>query len=301
VLSGIAGAGGPMLGLLARITSTGALDATFGTGGIATTTINSDDTGFVGLALQPDGRIVTTGIAEDSGGHDSMLVARFLATGAPDTAFGTSGSTLIRPPGDANVGALGEEASTKNVLVDIDGTIVFATSGGTPYHRIFAARVSADGVQDKSFGTNGIAQLDLTPNASWPAAVFPNRDGGVLVAGNSTGQGQLGIRALIGTRVRDYATGSFDFTNGASMFGACLRQVSGGAATDGTTWTPNAACPLSSGAYWNAVPTAAGTVALTSSSGTTAASASLRFAFRAGTTQSPGRYLAPVVFTVSAP
>jgi uncharacterized delta-60 repeat protein len=69
---------------LTRVTSTGALDTTFGTEGIVTTTIvsGSEEFSFVsGLAIQSDGKIVAVGttIADQEFGAGSADVARYLA------------------------------------------------------------------------------------------------------------------------------------------------------------------------------------------------------------------------------
>jgi len=69
---------------LARVTSTGALDTTFGTEGIVTTTIvsGSEQFSFVaGLAIQSDGKIVAVGttIGDEDFGAGSADVARYLA------------------------------------------------------------------------------------------------------------------------------------------------------------------------------------------------------------------------------
>ena len=69
---------------LTRVTNTGALDTTFGTEGIVTTTIVSGSEEFsyvAGLAIQSDGKIVAVGttIAELGFGAGSADVARYLA------------------------------------------------------------------------------------------------------------------------------------------------------------------------------------------------------------------------------
>ncbi|HEX8656043.1 MAG TPA: T9SS type A sorting domain-containing protein [Hymenobacter sp.] len=91
---------------LARYTTTGTLDATFGTGGKATflvpfpsvspcyhfqasyipTTVQT-----YGLCLQTDGKLVVVGSASQT----ASFVARFLPSGALDTNFGSSGVTYI--------------------------------------------------------------------------------------------------------------------------------------------------------------------------------------------------------------
>jgi uncharacterized delta-60 repeat protein len=71
---------------LARFTSAGILDSSFGTGGLVTTTIvsgNSNVYSYVdGLAIQSDGKIVATGNTIVDQGHGSgsgSYVARYLA------------------------------------------------------------------------------------------------------------------------------------------------------------------------------------------------------------------------------
>jgi uncharacterized delta-60 repeat protein len=64
---------------LARLNVDGSLDSTFGTNGIA----YESQPGAASIALQPDGKIVT--------GVGSNFLVRYLATGAPDTSFGTDG------------------------------------------------------------------------------------------------------------------------------------------------------------------------------------------------------------------
>ncbi|MDX6516209.1 MAG: hypothetical protein QOH73_1875 [Gaiellaceae bacterium] len=81
---------------LVRVGSGGSLDATFGTGGIAKSSVAGalSAVGFA-LALQPDGRIVVVGAALGSGAP-LFFVSRFSASGALDPSFGTAGSVLTR-------------------------------------------------------------------------------------------------------------------------------------------------------------------------------------------------------------
>jgi hypothetical protein len=85
-------------------------------------------------------------------------------------------------------------------------------------------------------------------------------------------------------------------TPATSHFGACLRTVANAAAT----WTPDAACGASNGAFWNAVPTTASQIA-SASTGVNNGTANLRFGMRTSSTQPAGDYIAPVTFTVVAP
>jgi len=77
---------------VARYDATGALDPTFGPGGIVTTSVSpptasSIDQAF-GVAVQPDGKVLAAGRARNDFG-----VARYLPDGSPDIAFAGLGKT----------------------------------------------------------------------------------------------------------------------------------------------------------------------------------------------------------------
>lgn len=64
---------------LARFTSTGALDTTFGSGGTLTTDIQGDEVADAGLLVQPNGDIVAVGFTEDnSTGVSGVALARYV-------------------------------------------------------------------------------------------------------------------------------------------------------------------------------------------------------------------------------
>ena len=118
------------------------------------------------------------------------------------------------------------------------------------------------------------------------------------------GSGMAQVSRYGGGAVPDYATGVADWAAGSGgMFGACLRSLGGGGVTP--AWMPNAACPVTDGAYWNGVPASTGSpgskVAASTISATTAATTNLRFGFRASLDQAPGTYTATLVFEVIAP
>lgn len=81
---------------LARLNSSGALDASFGGGGKVVLEIapsfGSIDNYFSGVTFQPDGRIVAVGYA-----NGAALVRRFTSSGALDGNFGTRGSVFFAP------------------------------------------------------------------------------------------------------------------------------------------------------------------------------------------------------------
>jgi len=68
----------------------GDLDPSFGTGGVVTASVNNHLHFVGGVALLPDGRIVTAG-----SGVDRVMLTRHLADGTPDPSFGMSGIVTL--------------------------------------------------------------------------------------------------------------------------------------------------------------------------------------------------------------
>ena len=89
VLAGYAHNGSNYDIALARYTSTGALDAGFGTGGKVTTAIGTSHDMAYHVAVQADGKIVVAGLAQLAS-RDLALV-RYTTSGALDSGFGAGG------------------------------------------------------------------------------------------------------------------------------------------------------------------------------------------------------------------
>jgi uncharacterized delta-60 repeat protein len=100
------------------------------------------------VAVQADGRIVVTG--QDDGG---LVVARFFATGAPDAAFGTGGSVVVRQSAadDAKGGAL-----------LIRGGQKILAAGAVNGNQLMLVQLNPDGSRDAAFGSNGVATMPVT-------------------------------------------------------------------------------------------------------------------------------------------
>ncbi|MGE5275163.1 MAG: delta-60 repeat domain-containing protein, partial [Verrucomicrobiota bacterium] len=144
---------------VARYTSAGKRDASFGAGGI--TLINPGRWGSAsayGVALQPDGKIVAAGAstADARIGSPSprvFMLVRYTKTGALDAGFGSGGGVLTALGG----GGAGAHA----VAVQRDGKIVAAGGSGpscpgTPCQSAFAlVRYTTSGQLDAGFGFGG--------------------------------------------------------------------------------------------------------------------------------------------------
>jgi len=147
------------------------LDATFGSGGKATTT------GFGGdrsaMALQADGKIVIVG-----GTFTDFVLARFNADGSPDASFDADGKVTTDMVSNEQEEALG-------VAIQADGKIVVVGYTGAPGPggpASFAlARYNTNGSLDASFGSGGKIVSGVLGNAR---AVAIQPDGRIVVAGD---------------------------------------------------------------------------------------------------------------------
>ena len=109
--------------VLMRLTPAGRPDPTFGTSGVATTSIgNKSQEAAFGLAEQADGKILAVGAASVSaaGGFD---IARYNPDGTLDTSFGSGGIIDTPFPNSVHANAL-------DVAVDANGKIVVGGSFG---------------------------------------------------------------------------------------------------------------------------------------------------------------------------
>jgi uncharacterized delta-60 repeat protein len=133
---------------LARLTPTGQLDTTFGTGGVVVTDVAHGGDWALCAAVTGDGRILVGGTSEPRTGQVDSTIARYLADGRLDTSFHGDGLfrlNLVVPDGIGAVHA---------VAVAADGRIVVAgDDGGSP--SLSVARLTADGQLDTSFGPSG--------------------------------------------------------------------------------------------------------------------------------------------------
>lgn len=161
---------------VARFTSTGALDTSFGGGdGLVNTPIGTFAEARA-LVVLPDDRFVLVGRAT-IGGIDQVAVARYAANGALDTSFSGDGIVTM-PVGTLSSGAVDVRAlSTGDLLVACTASI-----GGD---QVFAVvRVDHDGELVTGFGVGGVA-FDQWPsvNMTSEATCMDLLPGGQIVVG----------------------------------------------------------------------------------------------------------------------
>lgn len=130
------------------VSSSGALDLTFGTGGKVVTNLSGGNEPDK-MAIQPDGKIVVQGRSYTNNYSDSFLV-RYNPNGTLDTNFGTGGKVVT--PYQAPT----FEYFTDGLAILPDGKIL--VSGCVNNCAAFAVfRFNGDGSRDASFGVNGVA------------------------------------------------------------------------------------------------------------------------------------------------
>jgi uncharacterized delta-60 repeat protein len=177
----VAGTGFDRFGV-ARYTSFGSLDTTFGSFGLATATFsNALQATVQSLAVQDDGRIVAAGSVQRNT-TTSFALARFNSTGFLDPSFGTGGTVTTDFPGFDN-------ASGSSLAVQLDDAIVVAGSvyNGNSPEQFGLARYDSDGNPDQSFGNGGQVTTDFGFDNAAGRSVAIQSDARIVVAGFASG------------------------------------------------------------------------------------------------------------------
>jgi len=134
-----------------RYRSDGTLDPGYGKAGIARVHLVDDAlVGVTGCALDSGGRTVASGYISEDGIAFRGVLARVLADGTPDPAFGTGGVVQFAAPGQG--------AHFDSMTLQADGRIIAGgsvTQGGIGYAAL--VRYRADGTLDTAFGNGGVA------------------------------------------------------------------------------------------------------------------------------------------------
>jgi uncharacterized delta-60 repeat protein len=198
--------------LAIRYTANGALDPTFGNGGIV---LDPVGWGASSVVIQPDSKIVLAGTdyAPGDGNPADIALLRLNADGTNDTMFGAGGVVLT------NVNGQYDEAT--GVALQSTGAIVVAGSVAAPFPGDGAAavlRFTPSGALDTTFGAGGVA---VTGAAGFYQAtsvlVQPNDQ--ILIGGSATGASDVELAVA-----RFTAGGSLDTTFGGSGTGIALAD-----------------------------------------------------------------------------
>ncbi len=196
---------------LARYTTSGALDTTFGgpkskTPGEVFLYVGSGRDVASAVALETvngSTKIVVAGWTNGVTGHPEIVLARYNSDGSLDTTFGGTGTVVTSIP---NTSLYPE---TNAVAVQPDGKIVVAglTNGPGPYPA-FLARYNVNGSLDTTFGNNGLVVSQFTPQDGFSGVAIQS-NGQIVAAGSGSVDGNF-----IGEVARYNPNGSLDTTFG---------------------------------------------------------------------------------------
>ncbi|UHC20013.1 hypothetical protein LRS73_34150 (plasmid) [Methylobacterium currus] len=217
---------------LARYTTTGALDTSFGQGGTVLTPVGSSSDQALSVTIQPDGRILLAG-SSLVGSASEFAVVRYNADGSLDTGFGQGGKALV-PVGSGD--AVGQSATVLS-----DGRIFIGGSARNATDTDFAVvRLNADGSLDTRFGAT--SSLDGTapftegggPVVLAPSATLADPDrGSATYAGGTLSLARQGgaspddrFSAKAGGSLGPLTEGG-DLTYGGTLLGTVTRNSGG--------------------------------------------------------------------------
>lgn len=159
--------------ILIRYESSGALDASFGSGGMVRTDFYDGDDAGRAVVLLTDANILAAGSAEKDHQID-FAAARYDPNGILDTSYGTHGKVTVGffGPGSELLSA---------VAVDSEGSILAA---GSDTDGPLLARFLPNGGLDPTFGQGGISSTWMDGEAG-VSGMAQTSDGKIVVVGNT--------------------------------------------------------------------------------------------------------------------
>ena len=173
---------------VARLNPDGSLDETFDGDGRATAHFGFGDDTIRNVTLQPDGKILASGLASTPirsplrTATTDMALARFNADGSLDSSFDGDGRTQV------DFGFHGDEAG-QAIALQADGRIIvvgpaFKGNPAPPDQFDWGiARFDPDGSLDDTWDEDGLLQTDFGGADDVALSVAVQQDGRILVAG----------------------------------------------------------------------------------------------------------------------
>jgi uncharacterized delta-60 repeat protein len=229
-----------------RLTSGGAPDSSFGSGGVRFRQYGAGATPAsmgVGIMLQPDGSPVIVGDATASNGDPAALIARFTPSGQTDAGFGGGGKVVQLGLHTASGTNFSELVTVQSQQGNFVASGVADDSSGN--EAFVLARFTSTGNLDSSFGTGGktVNQFSATPSnpvsAAYGAITQPN--GKLVLVGGATDINNT-AQVIV---ARYSANGALDPSFGT---GGVVQGSSGPAVATGAAWLPDGKMVMSGAA-----------------------------------------------------
>jgi uncharacterized delta-60 repeat protein len=239
----LAGSNGGSSSVLVRLTPAGALDPSFGSGGIAINdlSVSRGDALRALVSLNGGGYLACGSFNNVAGTGFDFVVARFTDKGALDPSFNNVGY-VVTP-----FAAVSAPDQCNALALQTDGMIVAAgvtTVGGHPH--VALARYTTGGALDGNFGTGGLVDINGAASANGDSearALVLQPNGKLLVAGYATGAGNddlmvLRLNAADGSPDTNFGTGGITRTpvgTSEDIGNAMVLQPDGGIVLAGSS------------------------------------------------------------------
>lgn len=174
--------------IVVRFNANGTLDTGFGNAGVAQIDFSGRVDSAEAVVIQPDGKIVVTGISvnDNDSTESDFATARLNANGSLDLSFGTGKIIFRNGKVRASIAILNRAS---DLALQPDGKIVIAGDTGSSFALI---RYTSSGSLDTTFSGDGKASY----GQGLPNAVLIQPDGKIVAAGTqSNGFGVLRVLA----------------------------------------------------------------------------------------------------------
>ncbi|MCZ4497291.1 MAG: hypothetical protein JWM25_1876 [Thermoleophilia bacterium] len=273
-----------------RFTAEGLPDTTFGTGGLVQVHRDILQDHVYGMIVDHLDRPVLSGATQGASSRAGYVIRLRESDGVPDPTFGASGWAVYDPN------------TTNDYLSDVveldDGSLAaigYAAPDGAQFDT-WLARFTSTGVPSQ-------AMAAALPGHEYPRALHADGDGGLVVVGEATAANlDVLLVRFRGEHIKDFNESAASTWGGgsASLFGTCLRQLTGASVVGPWAVDGDGTCTAADADPWRAVPPDLSGVARTTVAGGTG-TARLRYGMRVGASQPPGAYSSMVTMQVSAP
>jgi uncharacterized delta-60 repeat protein len=174
--------------IVIRLLPNGALDDSFGSGGIVNTNLGGSlPDAANAVAILADGKIVVTGSADfyfdGYAMRQDVGVARYLTNGLLDPTFGAGG--VVVTPGPRVEAGCGVAATSggKILIAGTDTTHGYRGYGETSQFHL--VRYLPSGALDPGFGAGGVVTTTFAGMYAWACSVAVQRDGRILAGGSA--------------------------------------------------------------------------------------------------------------------
>ncbi|MEM7344047.1 MAG: hypothetical protein AAF485_07380 [Chloroflexota bacterium] len=185
---------------LAHANNPGDLDTTFNETGVVTTSITEFDQAF-GVAIQPDDKLVVTGLTS-GGGNQTFATIRYNKDGSLDTTFNNTGIVTTSITGDDGSITLATQDDGKVVV----GGVARGNEGGL--NTVALVRYTITGTLDTSFNNTGSITTPVGSQGSSVRDIKIQADGKIIGGGSSSNEASGSDFTL----VRYTSTGMLDTT-----------------------------------------------------------------------------------------